>query len=263
MAWNPRRLDSWARQETFLHRLDPRGKILCLLLAVLVVVTLPRASWLTLFTVAGMVVLLAWAAQLPWTALFWRALIVLPFLLAVALFVPFTQAGEPLWQGTVAGFSLQISRQGVETALSLLAQGVLSALLVLLLVATTPLEGILQGLDGLGMPRAMTMIVGLTYRHLSLTVETARQLLRARQARCGDRSPRRLGLRAAAGLLGSLFVRSLDRAWRTHLAMRARGFTGIPPVLFPLRWRLQDSAALLVWLAVLLLLRFWVNRGSL
>ena len=47
-------------------------------------------------------------------------------------------------------------------------------------------------------------------------------------------------------MIGSLFLRSWERAERVGHAMTARGFTGALPVLAHHHWRSADAIALLV-----------------
>ena len=64
-------------------------------------------------------------------ARFLRGLVGLPFLLAVAIFVPFTVSGPVVWQETVLGLSLSISRSGLIIALDLVLRGLLATWLAL------------------------------------------------------------------------------------------------------------------------------------
>ena len=98
------------------------------------------------------------------------------------------------------------------------------------------------------------------------SVEEARRLMAARDARSAARAPGRGArtpiawrARVLGHQVGSLLIRSVARAERIHAAMLARGFDGTPRALAHLAWRRLDTCAAGLWLAGLaaaLALRF-------
>ena len=66
---------------------------------------------------------------------------------------------------------------------------------------------------------------------------------------------RGIGLSHAGPLLGTLLLRSWDRADRVHRAMKARGFDGTLPDPRPGRFGLRETLFLLGWGALLVSLR--------
>ncbi len=64
-------------------------------------------------------------------------------------------------------------------------------------------------------------------------------------------------LASAGGIVGSLFVRTLERSGRVHRAMEARGYRGESHGLRRLRWRGADWL-LLVLTAVYLVVCRWL-----
>jgi cobalt/nickel transport system permease protein len=200
-------LDSWSRIASPIHRLDARVKILAALAILLcLVVAQRRYAWLFasyLVLVAG----LALAARLPLRALLWRAGLVLPF------------------AGTVA--ALNLFGGDVARAAGVLGKSYLSALTVLVLLATTPLHVLLRGLESLGVPRFFLMVAQFVYRYLFVLSEQAQHMMQARRCRAAYKTaPRRSLASSAAGALAVLFARSYGRAERIHHAMLARGFHG-------------------------------------
>lgn len=88
---------------------------------------------------------------------------------------------------------------------------------------TTPRELLLTA-KAWGIPSIMLSIVVLTLRYISLFASEADRLRRARAAR---RFPSALSFwRDGPGVIGQLFLRSMDRSERVHRAMIARGWTG-------------------------------------
>lgn len=198
-------LERWSRLDSPLHRLDARAKII-ITLAVLLSVSFTRPHEIALFTIYFLLLCTAsLLARLPWWKVLARGLIVLPFVAGVVVLN--LVGGDPI------------------RAWAVLARGYLSAVAVLLLLATTTFPKLLRGLESLGVPRFFGMILHFVYRYLFLLFEQAHNLRRASRCRAPRRRRRPL-FEAAAGAVAVLFARSYGRAERIHHAMLARGFQG-------------------------------------
>lgn len=188
--------DQWSRGNSAVHRLDPRLKVAaCLCLLIL------TGVWSDAWTVIPLVVLIAAAAGVPIFGLARRAALVLPFTLIFA---------------------------GVTTALgdypraaALLWRSYLSALWVSLLMATTPLEVVMETAARFGVPRLLVEVTHFTWRYLGVIGAQAWRLKTAALTRGGERS-----FDVSAASLAVLFASSYARAERIHRAMLARGATG-------------------------------------
>lgn len=226
-------LDEWSRRDSPVHRAEPRAKLLGALVFLVCVGTTPRVevpvfgAYLAL-TLAGIAL-----AGLPVGPVFARAAVVLPF------------------SGVFAAMSALAG--DTERAAAVVVKSYLSALAVLLLVASTPLPRLLRAAERLGAPRMVILIVQFLYRYLFVISEQAQHMRQA--ARCrGElgrerRRGRRRRFRAAAGALAVLFGRSYERSVAIHQAMLARGFDGrirslAAPVDGLRRWWLPAGAAL-------------------
>lgn len=207
------------------HRLAPEIKIAATVAFVFGVVATPReAVWA--FVVDAVVVLaVIVAARLPGGLVARRMRIEIPFL-AFAAFMPFTGGGPRL-----DGFWLSLSESGLWAAWNIVVKGTLGVAASVVLAATTPVAGLLRGLDRLHVPRVVTAIAGFMIRYLAIVTGEAHRMHVARQSRGYD--PRWLWqARGVAATAGTLFVRSYERGERVYLAMLARGYDGtMPPAL--------------------------------
>ena len=200
-------LDRWSRGRSPLHARDPRAKILALLVFLVVLATTPANAFVTLTIYLAILMGGILIAGLPAWGLLLRAMAVLPFSLTFALVS---------W---LAGDGLR--------ALGLVEKSYLSTVAVLLVVGTTPLPRLLDGLAGLGAPRLLILMAQFLYRYLFVISEQAQHLRLAAACRQGTARGRRRGrFRAAAGALAVLFARSYYRAEGIHRAMLARAFSG-------------------------------------
>ena len=218
-------LERWSRGESWLHRRDPRAKILALLFFLVLVAT-ARGSLLPAALDCVLLLAAFVSAGLPASGALTRSLVVLPF--GAAFAVVSWLAGDP------------------ARAQALLVKSYVSAFAVLLVVATTPLPRLLKGLELLGVPRFLLLVTQFLYRYLFVISEEAQHMRVAAQARGGGRraAHRRAGFRAAAGILAVLFSRSYAHAAEVHQAMQARGFEGRFRLLALPRFGWADTAFL-------------------
>jgi cobalt/nickel transport system permease protein len=216
-------LERWSRRDSLLHRRDPRAKAAALLVFLVLLATaqtgfvILAAVYLALL--AGVIRL----AGLPLAGAMARASVVLPFTLVFALI------------SVLSGDSAR--------AAALVGKSYLSALAVLILIGTTPLPQLLRGLERMGAPRFLLLVVQFIYRYLFVISEEAQHMRIAARSRGGavTRGGPRARFRAAAGAVAVLFARSYARADEIHRAMLARGFTGRFRLVSPLRFRRADA----------------------
>jgi len=214
----------------WLHRLDPRVKVIICLGFILTASQLPPGSWLSLACLFLIALGAAWSSGLGATFALRRSLIALPFALA-ALTLPFTTPGERLLEWPALG--LAVSRPGLIRAASLLLRAWLAVQAAALLLGTTRFRELLWALEAVRVPALIVSLLGLTYRYIFLLADEALHMLRARRARsAGGRGPgMRWQARAAGGMVGALFLRALERSQRVHAAMLSRGYDGRARIL--------------------------------
>jgi cobalt/nickel transport system permease protein len=202
-------VEAVAAGDSPVHRLDPRAKIVGLIGLVLVAVTLPEGAWAAFGALAAILVGLAAASRLRPLFVLGRMTIEVPFLLAAAV-LPFTAE-----DGLVLGASVAL-----KVSISVLAMVILSS--------TTPFPSLLRGFEMLGAPRLILTIVAFMWRYLHVLAGEVSRMQTARAAR--GYSAGWLWQAASTGpLIATLFLRSLERGERVHLAMRSRLYDGSMP----------------------------------
>jgi len=222
-------LESWSRRSSPIHARDARAKVLVLLVFLIAVsTTTSLRAWVLYASLCA--VALAFT-RLPPVPVLARILVILPF---VASFTLVTWlAGQP------------------ERAFGIFVRSLLSAAAALILVATTPINDLLRGLESLGTPRTLILVIQFLHRYLFVITEQAQHMLMAARAR-GSR------FHSAAGAIGVLFARSWERADGIYQSMLARGFTGRFAPLACSHFSAIDAAflcgasALIVWIRLAL-----------
>ncbi|RMF09790.1 MAG: cobalt ECF transporter T component CbiQ [Candidatus Neomarinimicrobiota bacterium] len=244
-----RSLDTLSRQSTPVHRLDPRTKLILVFMFVGVVMSFPPYTLLALLPYAAFPLWLAASGRIPGGALYRKLLLVLPLAVFVGILNPIFDTTPRMVPGigSVAGGWLSLG--------SILVRFFLNAATGLLLLGTTGVLSLTQGMEALHFPRVFSTLFLLMYRYLFILTEEVLRLNQARRCRSSARSSLTPSL--AGAMIGSVLLRAWDRADRITTAMRMRGFTGTPPRLTPLHWTATDTRVLVFWTAYFLLCRGW------
>jgi len=258
--------DRYHPAESPVHHLDPRVKVVTVVLFILGNALLPDASWLA-FGLAWLLLLAANDQSRLGLWFTWRrSFLALPFALTAvsAIFLP---AGQPVFSFSALGLQLSVTDLGLLRFFSIVLRSWLSVQMAVLLVAVTPFPDILHALEHLRVPRLLTTIIAFLYRYLFVLTDEVFRLLRAREARSagtqGHKSGGTLLWRAqvAGNMAGQMFVRSYERSDRIYNAMVARGYAGQMRTLHPHKMRVSDWRWQTLVLAALLLIQItgWIR----
>lgn len=237
-------IDRFAYQDSPIHRLDPRAKVLSVLAFTVALISQPRyaipSPWFLVFPAVLLMV-----GRVPLRFVVKHTLLVSPFIVFAAGLSPvFDRAPMAIGSVTV--------RAGWIAALVLVLRFVLGMAALIALASTTRFPELLKGMEQMGVPRLLTTQLRFLYRYLFVLIDQAMHMRQARQVRDAGRGPLSARWRASGGQIGVLFLRTLESAERIHLAMVARGFEGEVRLLTPLRWRQADTLFLLAMAAYLM-----------
>jgi cobalt/nickel transport system permease protein len=255
---NLQALDRYQKQESLIHNLDPRPKLVLAVVFIFSNALLPDAAWLAFGLSFALLVVFNLLAELGLAYTLKRSFIALPFALA-AISIIFTLPGEPLVAFNIGSWELTVSDVGLLRFFSILIRSWLSVQVAILLAATTPFHALAHAMRHLSIPSILISIISFMYRYLYVLNEEVIRLLRARSARSaqaenGKKQPIWWRARVAGNMVGQLFIRSLERSDRVYAAMQARGFRGQFLTINPHQLTRRDwfSAALTLTLITLI-----------
>jgi cobalt/nickel transport system permease protein len=248
--------DAYRHGHTPVHALDPRAKVVCALAFILGVVLLPDGAWLGFALSWGLALGVARAAGVGARRLLARSLMAAPFALA-AVTVLFTLPGETVL--ALGGWG--ISDAGLLRFASILLRSWLAVQAAVLLMAVTPFPDLVHALRHLRVPAVLTAVIAFMYRYLFVLADESLRLLRARAARSVGRGGSvRWRARVAGGMVGQLFLRSLERSDRVYHAMLARGYRGELLTMNPHRMNGTDWRTGFLIAGTLLVIQ-WIARA--
>ncbi len=235
-----------------MQSLDPRVRVLGTLLLVIAVVLVHKIAVLLALSAAA--VMLAVASAITLRTLTLRVwLVVLAFTGVIALPALFLTPGEPL--SAVSS----ITRQGLHTAVMLIARVEAAVTFTTVLVLTTPWAQMLKALRSLGTPKEVVMMLAMAHRYIFLVAETATQMFESRESRRVGVLRRSEQRRLVVQSAGVLMSKSLDLSQEVFLAMQSRGYRGDVVTLAQQRLLPRDHLAILAFAGVAVL-AIWLGR---
>ena len=249
---------------TFIHRMDPRAK---LLFTILYIVALFIAkSLLTYLILIAVLVFCVAVSRIKPAALFKGLKPILFLVIITGLLNLFYTPGDPIWQW---GF-LKISTAGIWAAVFMILRIVMLICCTFMLTYTTSpimltdgLENLLGPLKKIKVPvHELSMMMSIALRFIPTLIEETDKIMSAQRARGADFDTGSLFQRAKAlvPLLVPLFVSAFRRADELAIAMECRCYHGGEgrTRLKELRYAGWDVVALMFGL--LLCAGIWVMR---
>lgn len=244
-----RHTDLLVLQDTCIHKLDPRAKVVVTSAFILTVVSYDK------YTISGLIplvlypILLLAVSGLPIRILFKAWLPALPFAVGLGIFNPIFDREIIVNLGLIS-----ISGGWISFA-SILLKLMLTLSAAVILIATTRFDALCFALNRFGIPKAITTQLVLLYRYVFVLVDQASRMVNAWSLRSFGK--RKLSINVFSSLIGHLLVRSLDRAHRIYWAMVSRGFNGEIRLFRPLAFRWSDFLFVAGWVGFFVSVRLY------
>jgi len=214
-------LDRYSQRDGILQRMDARAKLIAFTALIVICVSTPPKQYYAFAIYFGLLVTAFAISRVPLGYFLKRASIVLPFILAVAIFVPLFKQGGAVYH--LGPFTLYGA--GLLVLWNVAAKSTISVLSIVLLGSTTSFPDLLKGLGRLKVPHLLVAIVSFMYRYIFVLGDEASRMKRARDSR-GWSGSWVWHAKVVGHMIGHLFLRSYERGERVYAAMTARGYEG-------------------------------------
>ena len=211
-------LEQLADGKTVLHRLHPMAKLLGCIGYLVCLIFLPGGSLGRMAAFCFYPIIVLALGEVPFGMVFRRCLIVLPFCLLMSLGNLITQRQVVLLLGPIPVTA------GLISSLGILVRAILTVAAVLTLIAVMPFPKLTGALGRLHVPGTLIALLEMTYRYVGVLMGEAGHMSDAYHLRAPNRKG--LKMRHMGPFVGSLLLRSFDRAERIYGAMRCRGYGG-------------------------------------
>lgn len=226
---------------------EPRTKTIAAILVVFGVVILETPLLVLVSFV--LVFLSALAMGLSAGFLISRLALIAPFLILMAV---------PL----IFGAGIPPTPDRYDFASLIVLKALTSMLVMMIMLATQPIQEYLDGLAHLKVPPVLISILFLACRYAFLFMGEVKSTQRAMASRLFTPGINKRALMAYSEMAGGIFVKSMDRSDSVYRAMAARGFTGKMPVGIPKKITtmgfVKAVAAVAVILIIIIIERWWL-----
>lgn len=218
-------INKYANIQSIIHRWDPRAKVIAFVILVVFIV-LTRPESFAAFAFYGILIFaLILMSKIPIKYVIKRSITIIPFVLFIAIFIPFLKEGRALWSYPVGKMNIKVTYEGLMMFWNVMVKAYLSALCMILLSASTGFFQLLKALEGLKIPGIIVMVFSFMHRYFFILQDELMMMRRAKESRSVN-GRRWLHTRALANMLGVLFIKSYERGEAVYLAMCSRGFDG-------------------------------------
>ncbi|MCE5251393.1 cobalt ECF transporter T component CbiQ [bacterium] len=245
-------IDHIAGLSSPVHSMDPRAKLITSLLFIFMVVLTPDGYFVSFGMYACLLSVVILVSRVPVMYVLIRSLTIMPFALAVSLFVPFMTPGPVLWHITIGPVDAQVTVTGLVRFASLGLRALLCFFATILLVSSTRFGDLMRAAGALGLPSKLVAVMSFMYRYLFIVIDETTHMKLARDLRSSGRNGLSM-LHAAGGIVGSLFIRSFEHADRLYQAMLLRGYTGTLATPAIMRITVRDMVYSGIFLGVTIL----------
>lgn len=249
-------LDKYSDLKSIIHRVDPRVKVIFFFLLILVIVSTPPQQLVKFAGYFLILLILLLLSRIPLLYVFARSLVIIPFVLLIAIFIPFFRGGEIAGSYNFLTLNLTISQKGILIFQNILFKSWLSVLSLTILTSTTKFSSLLKALEILKIPRVLILIASFFYRYIFLLVDQIMKIKNARDSRSFKKNPV-YQFKIIGHMIGELFIRTYERAERIYLAMVSRGFNGTIYTLESFKIRTFDLCFLGSLIIILFFIRLW------
>lgn len=241
-------MDLLSYQDTPVHKIDPRAKFITTLLFILTVVSFGKYEISMLVPFVIFPVYLITAGNIPPVYILKKIIFVSPFAVMIGIFNPVFDREIIMHLGG-AGIS-----GGWISFISIIIKFSLTVSTALALIACTGFNNICFAISRLGAPKIFAVQLLFLYRYIFVLAEEAARMVRARNLRSFDGKGK--GINTFSSMLGSLLLRTIDRAERIHLAMLCRGFDGNIRITKKYMFGFREFRFVFIWSSLFLLFRF-------
>jgi cobalt/nickel transport system permease protein len=241
-------MDLLSYRDTSVHRINPVAKLLTTLVFIITVLSFGKYEISMLLPLSVFPVYIITAGNIPAGYIMKKILYVSPFAVMIGIFNPLFDTGISFYIGPtgVSG--------GWVSFISIMIRFCLTVGAALALIASTGFNNLCYAMNRLGAPRIFSVQLLFLYRYLFVLAEEAARMIRARNLRSFSGNGR--GIRTYGPLMGSLLLRTVNRAQRIHLAMNCRGFDGNIRIMKKYGFGFRETVFIIGWSAVFLLFRF-------
>ena len=258
--------DSFSRRKGLLQSLDPRAKLISILVLVFTT-TLIRDLRLLIF-VYFLTLLFSYLSKIDVLYFIKRVWLFIPIfagIIAIPMIFNIFFPGDPLIRlvyfssGSHLGpfplpDSIYITRQGTNAAVIFIMRVATCVSAVVLLFLTTPQKILYKSLRTVGVPKIYVFTLEMADRYIFLLMDLVREMHIAKKARTIKARGMFDEQKWVGERIGYTLIRSLDMSEKVHMAMMSRGYNGDVKIMQGFKMRNRDYVSMVVAISLCIML---------
>ena len=209
-------MDYQASHNGYLSRIHPLAKLLITIIYIILLTSIDKYNFVITLAMSIYLILLGIIGDLSIKNALKNLKVVLLLLFVLGI-------ANPILDRTVIAYIGMIPvTTGMISMITLLLKGIFAILASYFLILTTSIEEICYALKMLHIPDVLITIVMLIYRYIIVFLKEVQKIWIAYQMR----APKQKGVnyKVWGSMIGSLMLRSIDRAQMVYESMELRGF---------------------------------------
>ena len=236
-------IDNNSNNNNILNKIHPLVKLIISIVYILFLTSINKYNLTITLAMSIYLIVVSIIGNLSIKNCIKRLKIVLFFLIIIGI------ANPILDRQVVTSIGIIPITTGMISALTLILKGIFAIISSYFLIITTGVENICYALKKLHIPNILITIFMLIYRYIILFLKEVQKIWIAYSLR----APKQKGIhfKAWGSMIGSLMIRSIDKAEVIYQAMELRGFS---PDNFFMKNQKIDRTSIIYFMAGLLLL---------
>jgi cobalt ECF transporter T component CbiQ len=234
---------------SLIHKLDPRAKLLIMLLYIAAVIILPLKLEISYIFLGVLPIILALLSEVSFWHYLTKLLKMYPMIFFLFVFIPFLPADQDI---SYRFGLINIYSKGLGKFFYMNAKAFIIMFMTVVLTSTTDFSMLLKGMEKLKMPRLTIAVLSFMYRFIFLFIDEIERMSFAFQSRY-IHLPFRTRLGIHIKQFGTFFIKIFERGERVYQSMESRGFRGVIYTINDLHWTLRDSFLVATFIFFLLI----------
>ena len=240
-----------SNQNSILHNIDSRIKLIVLIITILFAVT--STNYIVFIILEIYLISLIAISRISLKDALIRVLLILPFGLFIAIFQPFVHPGQVLY---TLHLGINITLEGIEFAELLMARLTISVTSIVLFSYITPMKDIAEAFRRLHVPNEFAMIFSLFVRFIFLFYDELNSIRQAQASRCfalSNNTPYMWKVKQIGYLFLMMFLRAYERGETVYASMASRGYNSESTIYYS-KEKLSTNSKLYLIIPIILII---------
>ena len=237
------KFDMKNNQKSFLNQINPISKLLITIIYIILLTSINKYNLMTTISMGIYLIILSIIDYISIRDIIKRFKIIFFMLLIVGI-------ANPILDRNIVTYIKNIPiTTGMISMITLILKGFFAIVSSYFLIESTTIEEICFALKKLHVPNILVIIVMLIYRYIILFLKEAQRIWTAYSLRAPNQ--RGINYKVWGSMIGSLLIRSVDRANIVYQSMELRGFN--PDTFFINEQKIDKRSILYLSIGLLLI----------